>query len=63
MPFSLQTRLGIATVLSLLGDGDVVGEIMQKASHKTRAYYINIKGLPGFVIPSILTTLRKITTS
>ena len=42
LPFSLKTRLGIAIVLSFLGNTLQVADFMQKANNKTRAYYFNL---------------------
>ena len=60
MPFKLKTRYGMVTVFSYFGDSEEVGELMQKVSHKTRAYYVNINGFRGFIKPySITKDLRK----
>ena len=60
MPFKLKTRYGIATVFCYFGDSEEVGELMQMASHKTRAYYVNIEGFRGFIKPfSITKDLKK----
>ena len=59
MPFKLKTRYGIATVFSYYGDNEEVGELMQKISHMTRAYYVNINGFKGFIKPSLITILWK----
>merc|ERR1719266_513850 len=48
-PFALKSRLGIAFVLAFYGDREEVSEFMQKASHRTRSYYINANGLKGFI--------------
>lgn len=49
----------MANVLSFFGDSDEVGDFMQKGSHKTRAYFINANGLPGFVVPYCITEYLK----
>ena len=50
----------MATVLSFYGDSEQVGFLMQTASHKTRAYYINANGFSGFVVESaIIDVLKK----
>ena len=50
MPFDkLNTRNGTAIVLSYYGDRDDVCELMQKISHKSRAYFENAKQLRGFL--------------
>ena len=38
---NLQSRMVIALVLSFYGDRDQVGVLMQKLSHRTRAYFVN----------------------
>ena len=37
----LQTRVGVAVILSFLGDNETVYYLLQRMSHKTRAYLIN----------------------
>ena len=37
----LQTRVGVAVILSFLGDNEIVYYLLQRMSHKTRAYLIN----------------------
>ena len=59
MPFALKSRRGVAIVLSFFGDVDEVGELMQKSSHETRAYFVNANGLKGFIKSVIVTFLRK----
>ena len=49
LPFQLETRRGLAVVFSFFGDKEEVSEFFQKASHKTRAYFINARGLRGFL--------------
>ena len=44
----------MATALSFYGDSEQVGLLMQTASHKTRAYYINANGFSGFVVKSVI---------
>ena len=44
----------MATALSFYGDSEQVGFLMQTASHKTRAYYINANGFSGFVVKSVI---------
>ena len=58
-PFAMNSRHGIAIVFAFYGDSDQVGEFMQKASNKTRAYYINANGLQGFVVPYSIIALLK----
>ena len=43
----------------MFGQDDEVGEIMQKGSHKTRAFFINANGLRGFLVYSIGRKLEK----
>ena len=50
MPFALKTRYGIAIVFAFWDDDEEVKRLMQKASHKTRAYYINANGFNGFIL-------------
>ena len=60
LPFSLESRNGVAIVFSYFGDSEEVSCFMQTASHMTRAYYINAKGLKGFLVPySIVKDLRE----
>ena len=59
-PFNLKTRLGIALVLSSMGFSDEVFGFMQRASHQTRAYYVNINGFKGFLAPYSITKDLKI---
>ena len=54
LPFSLKSRNGVAIVFSFYGDSEKVGIFMQKASHKTRAYYVNANGLKGFIVRNAL---------
>ena len=55
----LQSRLGVAKVLSFVGDSDKVYDIMQKTSHTTRAYISNVNGLKGFVVRGIVTAFSE----
>ena len=55
----MKTRFGIATVFGLFVDNEAVSEFMMKASHKTRAYFVNAKQLRGFVIPFSITEFLK----
>ena len=50
LPFPLRTRIGLATVFSYYGHSGKVENLMQKASHTTRAYYVNANRLKGFVV-------------
>ena len=59
IPFSLKTRHGIATVLGFMGDFEAVSDLMQYASHGTRAYWVNAQGLRGFVVKSGVMELLK----
>ena len=54
LPFSLKSRNGVAIVFSFYGDSEKVGTFMQRASQKTRAYYINANGLKGFIVRNAL---------
>ena len=54
LPFSLKTRNGVAIVFSFYGDSEKVGTFMQRASQKTRAYYVNANGLKGFLVRNAL---------
>ena len=59
-PFELKTRHGIALVFAYWGGTVKTGDFMQKASHATRAYYVNANGLKGFVTqPGIIAILKK----
>ena len=59
MPFALKSRNGVAITFSFFGDSTEVCDFMRQASHKTRAYIVNAKGLPGFLVkPTIIETLR-----
>ena len=49
----------MAKVLGYYSYSWEVAEFMQKASNKTRAYYMNANGFRGFVVISIVTMLRK----
>ena len=51
MPFTLNTRIGLAKVFSYYGFIEDFAEFMQKASHTTRSYYVNANGLQGFLMP------------
>ena len=52
LPFcTLKTRRGLAVVFTFFGDREEGGEFMRKASHKTRAYYLNAMKLKGFLKP------------
>ena len=57
LPFKLRSRNSIAIVFSFFGDSEDVREFLQKASHRTRAYYVNTGGLKGFLEPSIFEIL------
>ena len=48
----INSRLCVAIFLSFFGKSQEVGQLMQTMSHKTRAYYQNVQGFPGFVVPS-----------
>ena len=63
LPFgSLQSRNAVAIIFSLYGDSDQVLEIMRRASHRTRAYIVNAKGLKGFVVkPDLMKILNEAT--
>ena len=50
-PFALNSRLSIALVFGLMGDSEDVSTFMQKASKKTRSYFVNAIGLKGFLTP------------
>ena len=60
MPFTLNTRLGLAKVFSYYGFTEDFAEFMQKACHSTRSYYVNANGLLGFLMPySIIKDLER----
>ena len=40
-PFALKSRLGIALVFGFMANSEEVSNFMQKASHSTRAYFVN----------------------
>ena len=42
-----------------MDDFDKVCTFMQKASKRTRSYYVNANGLRGFVIPCLITKYLK----
>ena len=48
---NLQARVGVATVLSYYGTNERVYYLLQRTTHKTRAYIINAVGLKGFLVP------------
>ena len=50
-------------MLGYYGYSSDVAVFMQKASNKTRAYYINANGFKGFVVISIVTILRRADTN
>ena len=49
LPF-LNSRLASGIMLSYLGYQNEVLPLLQTISHRTRAYAVNAKGLPGFVL-------------
>ena len=58
LPFpGLQSRVVVATVFCFFGDQGQVGDFMQKASHKTRAYYDNSDRLKGFLVAYPVSTI------
>ena len=60
LPFNLKSRHGIAVVLSYFGDRYNVMQLMQYASHMTRAFFFNANGLIGFLIDdSVVNDLRR----
>ena len=59
IPFTLKSRLAIAIVFSYMGDSEEVATFMQKASERTRSYFVNADGLKGFLIPSWITECLK----
>ena len=59
LPFKLKSRHGIAIVFSFYGDSDEVGQFMQKASHKTRSYYVNANRFKNFVVSSVFIVVLK----
>ena len=59
LPFPLKARLPIAIVLGFMADSWEVSTFMQKASNKTRSYYVNANGLRNFVIGFSLTKYLK----
>ena len=58
-PFALKSRLGIAFVFGYMADSEGVSTFMQRASKKTRSYYVNANCLNGFVIPYSITKYFK----
>ena len=58
----LQSRYASATVFSFYGQKHEVCWLLQKLSHRTRAYIVNSNGLQGFVheftLPSFLDSLQ-----
>ena len=60
MPFANFKALPVAITLSYYGDREQVYDLMQKCSHKTRAYIVNAPGLRGFLIPTVIAMIRRI---
>ena len=58
-PFALKSRLAVALVFGFMANSEEVSNFMQKASHSTRAYFVNAKQLKGFVIPFSITEFLK----
>ena len=50
---SIKSRLVLATIWSFYGYNTGVSWLMQRLSHKTRAYFFNAKLLKGFLEPCI----------
>ena len=51
LPFEgIQSRHATAVILSFVGYLHQVPGILQKLSHKTRAYIVNADGLKGFLV-------------
>ena len=60
IPFTgLESRACIATVFSYYGYSEEVSDFMKRASHQTRAYFVNADKLRGFLMRSIITDLRE----
>ena len=62
LPFGkLESRYGIAIMLSFYGDNEEVYRLMQIVNHKARAYIVNTEGLKPFlkVSQQIIRPLRK----
>ena len=66
MPFANFKAVPVAITLSYYGYREQVYDMMQKCSHKTRAYIVNATGLRGaanlrgFLIPTVVATIRRI---
>ena len=60
LPFSLKSRNGIAITFSYFGDKHEVGQVLQSASHKTRAYFKNANLLQGFLVAGRVIKILKI---
>ena len=62
LPFrNLRTRLGTAVILSYFGDDEAVSRLLQRLSHRSRAFFFNAKGLKGFLTVSVSTILERAT--
>ena len=60
LPFALKSRIGIALAFAFMADSEEVSNFMQKASKKTRSYYVNANGLRGFLSPiSIIKCIKR----
>ena len=60
IPFGkLQSRAPVAIMLSFFGFNYQVQDLMQKLSHKTRAYFVNAEGLKGFLLVGTVVAILK----
>ena len=60
IPFGkLQSRAPVAIMLSFYGFNFQVQNLMQKLSHKTRAYFVNAGGLKGFLVVGTVFAILK----
>ena len=60
LPFgNLNSRNGVAIVLSFFGCSQEVLYLMQRFNHKSRAYISNAGGLKGFLVPQIIAILKE----
>ena len=50
MIFGIEARPPIGMILGFYGFCHQVMKLMQRLSHRTRAYIVNAEGLPGFVL-------------
>ena len=55
----MKSRIVIAHIFGFMADSEEVSNFMQKASKKTRSYYVNANRLKGFVVPYSITKYLK----